>query len=88
MSWSINFIGKPENVATALNEHSKKLSDQSKVEYDSALPHLVGLVKENFNKNADMLVKVTASGHGYATGEEQIDRYCTATVEGVYGTIV
>jgi len=87
MSWSITFIGKPENVANALSEHSAKLDGQSKVEYDSALPHITGLVKENFG-NQDQLVKVTANGHGYATNGEQKQRQCTASVEVFYAVLV
>lgn len=48
MSWSISFIGKPENVAKALNEHSDKLDGQSKLEYINALPNIIGIVAENF----------------------------------------
>jgi hypothetical protein len=42
---------------------------QSKLEYDSALPHLVGIVKENFGTNVP-IVKLSAAGHGYASNGE------------------
>lgn len=87
MSWSITFIGKPENVAKALEEQSAKLEGQSKVEYDSALPHFVALVKENFGDTPPM-IKINASGHGYASGGEQKQRQCVVSVELWYGTIV
>lgn len=90
MSWNITFIGKPENVVKALEEQSTKFSGYSKVEYDAALPHLVGLVKENFNNNGiDIVVKVDASGHGYA-GTDGIDQYrqCKSSVEQLYGVLV
>lgn len=87
MSWSINFIGKPENVAKALEDQSEKLDGQSKVEYDSVLPHLVGIVKENFAPIQTML-KLVASGHGYASDGEQKQRQCTVSLEIWYGTIV
>ncbi len=87
MSWSIAIIGSPENVATALTAQSEKLEGQSKVEFDSAMPHLIGLVKENFGPD-NPVVKLAANGHGYAADGEQKQRYFTATIERVYVTIV
>jgi hypothetical protein len=87
MSWSVTFIGKPENVATALEQQSEKMDGQSKVEYDAALPHFVALVKENFGANAP-IVKIAASGHGYAEGGEQKNRQCAVNIELIYGAIV
>ena len=87
MSWSICFIGKPENVVTALEEQSKKMDGQSKVEYDAALPHFAALVKENFG-NRQAILKITASGHGYAVNEEQQNRQCTVNIETLWGTLV
>lgn len=88
MSWSVIFIGKPEKVAEALEANSAKLSDQSKVEYDSALPHLVALTKENFGNGDSQLIKLMASGHGYATGGEQKQRTFACSVEVFYATLV
>lgn len=87
MSWSIAFIGKPENIAKALEDNSAKLNGQSKAEYDAALPHLLGLVKENFAQNPPML-KVSASGSGYSTNGEQLQRNCNVFIESMYGMIV
>lgn len=87
MSWSITLVGKPENVAKALEENSAKLSGQSKAEYDAAIPHIVGLVNENFGQNPPTL-KVTAAGSGYANGKDQVQRNCTVSIEAWYGTIV
>jgi hypothetical protein len=87
MSWSITFVGKPENVAKALEDNAAKLSGQSKAEYEAALPHLVVLVKENFGQTPPML-KVTASGSGYANSTEQLTRNCLVSIEAWYGTIV
>ena len=90
MSWNITFIGDPANVVKALEEESAKLTGPSKAEYDAALPHLVGLVKENFNNNGTgIVVKVAASGHGY-TGTDGIDQFrqCAASVEQLYGVLV
>ena len=84
MSWSVQFIGKPEKVSEALQAQSEKMSGESKVEYDSALPHLVALVNENFGY--DYPVKLLASGHGQ-TGEKP-NRQLTASIELIYGLLV
>lgn len=60
MSWSIYKSGTVEEVVNALEEQSKNLSDQSKEEYDAALPHLIALVKENVGIN----INLWAYGHG------------------------
>jgi len=88
MSWSVTFIGNPENVAKALEEQSTKLEGQSKVEYDSALPHMVALVKENFELVNQPIVKIAANGHGYATNGEQTQRHFVMTIERIYGVLV
>lgn len=85
MSWSIQFIGKPEKVVEALLLQSEKMNGESKVEYDSALPHLVGLVNENFGY--DYVVKIVANGHGTAGGEKP-NRQLTASIELIYGLLV
>ena len=84
MSWSVNFIGKPGKVIEALQKQSDNLSGESKAEYDSALPHLVGLVAENFGN--DYAIKIAAAGHGY-TGEKS-QRQLTASIELIYGLLV
>lgn len=60
MSWSISAKGTPEEVIQALEKQSTVLGDQSKEEYDSALPHLIGLVKENIGGT----ISISAYGHG------------------------
>ncbi len=87
MSWSITLIGKPENVAAALEQQSEKMDGQSKIEYDSSLPHFVALVKENFGDNTP-LVKFSANGHGYAVNGEQKQRQCNCCIELIYATLV
>jgi len=85
MSWSVNFIGKPEKVSEALMAQSAQMNGDSKVEYDAALPHLVALVNENFGN--DSPVKLAASGHGTAGGTNP-NRYLTVTCEPIYGLLV
>ncbi|MGC3945315.1 MAG: hypothetical protein QM762_12515 [Chryseolinea sp.] len=85
MSWSIKFIGAPANVVAALKKHSEQLEGQSKKEFDAALPHLTGLVEQNFNKVSSILIDVEASGHG--TSDDSY-RNCVVSVKQSYGTIV
>lgn len=86
MSWSICFIGKPENVAKALYDQSAKMEGQSKIEYDSALPHMVALVNETFGN--EYLTKINANGHGYAVGDEQKNRQLAISIELIYNNLV
>jgi len=85
MSWSVQFVGKPEKVVEALIAQSEKLSRESKAEFDAALPHLVALVNENYG--FDYAVKLVASGHGYA-GTDKPNRQLTVSIELVYGLLV
>ena len=89
MSWSINpIIGKPEKVVEALEKEPSKFSDpQSKKELEDVLPHIVGIVKQNFG-DENKLVKVSASGHGYSKDGVDVNRSCIVTVEAFYATIV
>jgi hypothetical protein len=86
MSWSKTVIGKPENVAAALEAHSETLGGASKIEYDQALPHMVGLVKQNIGSN--MVVKVTASGHGYVENGVIKNNQCSFNLEMFYAELV
>jgi hypothetical protein len=86
MSWSVNFIGKPEKVVEALNAQSKTITDvNSKAEYDAALPHLVALVKETHGSGYG--VKLAASGSGY-TGGDKPTRQLAVNLEIIYGLLV
>lgn len=91
MSWSVTFIGTPDKVSAALDEHSQKIGDQSKIEFDEALPHLKGLVEQNFNKQFDSttpVIKLSASGSGYSVNGEQKQRQCSVTIEQLWGVLV
>lgn len=91
MSWNVSFIGKPAAVARALKVESGELTGQSKIEYDAALPHLLGLVENNFCKPGhgnEQLIRLNASGHGNAVGGDQVSRNCAAAVEPFYGNLV
>lgn len=89
MSWSITLIGHPENVAAALTAQSEKMEGQSKVEYDAAVPHLVALVQNNFYVGGPTpVIKLAASGYGYAENGVQKQRQLTASIEVSYATLV
>lgn len=63
MSWSINIMGKRDNIIKALNEHSEKLTGESKKEYDSFLSDLTNLVSANYNNTNEPVLKLAAHGH-------------------------
>lgn len=63
MSWSVNFIGKRDNILKALHEHSEKLTGESKKEFDSFLSDLVNLVSANYNNNHEPSLQLVAHGH-------------------------
>jgi len=90
MSWSINIIGKPKNVSNALEIYSEKLSGQSKVEFDAALPYMMGLVQQNFNENEQLLpvIKIEASGYGYVQDGVQKYRNCICKIETHHAELV
>jgi hypothetical protein len=88
MSWSINFIGKPENVVKAIKAYGEKLSGASKDEFDSSSPKIIDLVEENMNKNGEVLIKVVANGHAHFTENEKQYGYLNITIEPIVGNIV
>lgn len=92
MSWSVQLIGSPENIVTALDEESGKLQDESKAEFDAVLPALKILAENNYSIKEEgfvqPLLKLDASGHGYVRDGKRVS--CTALVklESLYGRIV
>jgi hypothetical protein len=76
MSWAIYTKGTPEEVVKALEEHSNSIDGQCKEEYDSALPHLIALVKENIGCQ----VLLNAGGHG-SKNEDGTWAYKYSTVD-------
>lgn len=90
MSWNVSIIGQPEAVVAELDRESERQSGQCKVEFDSAKPHLVGLVKENFSKNASsqpLIVHLEASGSGYESGGTQVSRSCLVSLKSLYARL-
>jgi hypothetical protein len=91
MSWSVNLIGTPEKVVEELKARSEKESGQCKVEYDAALPALVCAVEQNFNKQENaspVLVKLDASGSGWAKDGAQVQRSCRILCEQISGKLL
>lgn len=93
MSWSISFIGKPEKVAEAIEENGGKLDGQSRIEFDSAKPHLIALVKDqNFAIDGygyiRPMIRIEASGSGSARGDKQVQRSLLLKIEPIYTVLV
>ncbi len=84
MSWSIDFIGTTDSIIVALKEHSTKIQDFSKIEYDAVLPHLISLVKQNFNVDLDPTLRITANGHSYGRQYQQ----CFVSIQPEYASFV
>ncbi len=86
MSWSIGFIGTPENISKALDDYSEtKISGQSKEEFDAALPHMKGLVAQNYGQAG--MISITASGHAYKSADNSYGNL-TCKIEPLYGQLV
>jgi hypothetical protein len=83
-------VGKPENVANALEAEAENMSGESKAEYQEALPHIVGIVRQNFNKETDspQLVSVSANGSGFTRSGEPVQRQCSVKVEHLWTRLV
>jgi hypothetical protein len=103
MSWSVSLIGSPAKVKEALVAQAAKQSGQCKAEMDAALPHILGLVDQNYVTEAGAksgytsggLVKVEASGSGSTCGDAanpgksiDLQRTCKVLVEPLYGNFV
>lgn len=87
MSWSIELIGKPENLVVALDKHSESLSGPSKEEFDAVLPHAKGIIQQNYGPHAQLL-RVKGYGSGYKPTPETEHRSCMLSVEPVVGQLV
>lgn len=80
MSWSVRFIGKPENVIEALDKFSETQSGQSKQEFDEAKPALQTLVRQQVGQ----LVDLEASGHATFTDGVKTYGNCTVRMGAMY----
>lgn len=87
MSWSLSYIGTPENVAAALDAHSDTISfADSLAEYNAAKPHLKALVRLNVNQS---LICVKANGHAVKNTDGSVNySNCQALIAPVEGKLV
>lgn len=83
MSWSIRCVGTPEKICAKLDEASERFADNSKIEFDDALPGLKQMVLQNFDRREGakpIIVELEASGHGYFEMKDgqkiPLDRTC------------
>lgn len=83
MSWSINFIGKPEKISEALKAHSDTITGPSKEEYDAALPHIDAIVNQNYGSTYSVVLKVDANGSGHGDY-----RSCNISITSLGGQLV
>lgn len=91
MSWSVSIIGKPAHIALELTRQSETMSPgQCKIEFDAALPYLLGILGETFVAEGEPgevpTLKLMASGHGSARmvdgrTEKQLYRNCSVSLE-------
>lgn len=85
MSWSVQFIGKPENVVAALDKYGESLTGHSKEEFDDAKPALQALVRGNVGQT----VSLNASGHGsFASDGMKTSGTVTCTLASIYAGIL
>jgi hypothetical protein len=87
MSWSAYYTGTPEKVIDALKNQSGTLSGQSKIEFDDVLPHLTGLI-EQYKSDKPLLVRLAASGSGYAREGTQETRTIRVSLEQLDGVLL
>ncbi len=87
MSWSIELNGTPDEVVAHLEEYGATLFGQSRIEYKSALPYLVGLVRQTFtaDPSESPRVELSANGTGLAKGVVQLNRSCSVMIRPFYG---
>lgn len=92
MSWSVSLIGRAGRVIEALQQAGQSMSGHSKKEYEDAMPHLVGLVQQNFAKDGSTYnppaIRVEASGSGETSNGEIVNRSCSVNIENIYGLLI
>ncbi len=90
MSWSIQLIGKVDNVKAALEAYDA-MNTKSQEEFEEAKPHLLALVAMNTSENA--AISLWASGSNYisppteAGGVGKKIGSCTVKIEGISGLV-
>jgi hypothetical protein len=90
MSWSVSLLGTADRIAETLETYGVNMLGQSKVEYEAAKPHLIGLVKQNFvSQGQATLLDLEASGSGSVDAEGHVTtRSCTVKMTPQYKKLV
>jgi hypothetical protein len=89
MSWSLTLIGAAPKVVEALKKKSETMTDpNSKKEFDAVLPGMIAALEQNFEQNYEVVVKLTANGHGSFVDGEQKSGTFQMNLERIYGEIV
>lgn len=91
MSWSINFIGSPNNIVAALDKHSEELTGQSKEEFKIAKSLLACLVQQNYNNNDQappVIMHLKAYGSNHTSEGQPIYGNLTVDLSFLNGTLV
>lgn len=88
MSWSISFVGTPQNVAAAVEGYAPQLSGGSRAEYEKVAPSIVNLIRQNHaNPEAGYvgrLILVRAAGTAAADkAGVPLSGTCKVTVENI-----
>jgi hypothetical protein len=86
MSWSIKYIGKPEEIAKAIVS-LEMIDVNSKKEYDSVKAQIADLVLKNHG-NPNQVLIVEANGHAYHQNDSVINSTFNLSIKAEYGTLV
>lgn len=65
MSWNAYYIGTPDKIVEALTKQSQSLTSNSKIEFDAALPHIIGLIQQNKGKDKPPMLEISANGSAW-----------------------
>lgn len=95
MSWSFAATGTPEKIIAEIKRVCDKeytAGTQSRLEFERALPHLVGLLELNYANPGsgydEPIVRIEASGSGTTKNGEQVAEQVTAKIERVWGKLL
>lgn len=81
MTWSIDLIGRPQDLAVEIEHQLRKLEGDARAEFAEVAPTLRALVELNQAPGSRRLVRLKGNGYVTREGSTIIDRYCVAGVE-------
>lgn len=82
MSFSVSFIGKPEAIKRKLAEESDRLTDQSKLEFDTVKPALDTILDQQAGNG---IISLSANGHASFKDGVKTSGNCSVDVKSLYG---